>query len=108
MRSREAGCRQVPSIGDQARQGGAHTGMKAHGIAAGLIAVHYYLEALVRRGGWESMDMEIWFKRPMFWDERLILQDKTDGGRLSAMRIENQAGKTASQARLNGFSPTAP
>ncbi|MDA1098302.1 MAG: MaoC/PaaZ C-terminal domain-containing protein [Proteobacteria bacterium] len=72
-------------------------------IAAGLMAVHYYLEAMARRGAADTMDLEIWFKRPMFWDERLTLQDKTHGGRLTAMRIENQAGKTASQARINGY-----
>ncbi len=72
-------------------------------IAAGLMAVHYYLEALARRGTVDSMDLEIWFKRPMFWDERLTLQNQTDGGRLTAMRIVNQAGKIASQARVNAI-----
>lgn len=77
-------------------------------IAAGLMAVHYYFEALARRGAGEGMDLEIWFKRPMFWDERLSLQDKTDGKRLTAMRILNQSGKIASQARVNGIIAAPP
>ncbi|MFP6775078.1 MAG: hypothetical protein VCE74_22525 [Alphaproteobacteria bacterium] len=70
-------------------------------IAAGLMGVHYYLEALARNGATDKMDLEIWFKRPMFWDETLTLRHCTDGGRLTAMRIENQAGKPASLARVN-------
>ncbi len=70
-------------------------------IAAGLIGVHYYLEALARMGAPDTLDIEIWFKRPMFWDERLSLHHQTVDGRLTAMRIENQAGKAASLARVN-------
>jgi hypothetical protein len=37
----------------------------------------------------------------MFWDERLSLHQHIVDGRLAAMRIENQAGKAASLARVN-------
>ena len=70
-------------------------------IAAGLMGVHYYLEALARLGPPDTLDIEIWFKRPMFWDERLSLHQHISDGRLAAMRIENQAGKAASLARVN-------
>ncbi|MBT4491175.1 MAG: hypothetical protein HOC72_26800 [Rhodospirillaceae bacterium] len=70
-------------------------------IAAGLMGVHYYLEAMARHDAAEGMDIEIWFKRPMFWDETLTLRHKSENGRLTAMRIENQAGKAASLARVN-------
>jgi acyl dehydratase len=70
-------------------------------IAAGLMGVHYYFEAMARLAPVDTMDMEIWFKRPMFWDETLTLRHRTVGGNLTAMRIENQAGKAASLVRIN-------
>ena len=70
-------------------------------IAAGLIGVHYYLEAMAGYGATDKLDLEIWFKRPMFWDETLTLRRHVDGSRLTSMRIENQAGKPASLARIN-------
>ena len=70
-------------------------------IAAGLMGVHYYLEAMARHGARDALDIEIWFKRPMFWDETLTLRHRNIDGALIAMRIENQAGKAASLARVN-------
>ncbi len=70
-------------------------------IAAGLMAVHFYMEAVARRGAPDTLDMEIWFRRPMFWDETLTLLHRTSAGQLTDMRIENQAGKAASLARIN-------
>ncbi len=70
-------------------------------IAAGLIAVHYYLEAVAHRCASGTLDIEIWFKRPMFWDETLTLRHKTVNGQLTGMRIENKVGKVASMARVN-------
>ena len=70
-------------------------------IAAGLIALHYYLEAVARRCASGTLDIEIWLKRPMFWDETLTLRHKTVTGQLTGMRIENKVGKVASMARVN-------
>ena len=70
-------------------------------IAAGLIAVHYYLEAVAHRCASGTLDIEIWFKRPMFWDETLTLRHKTVNGQLTGMRIDNKVGKVASMARIN-------
>jgi hypothetical protein len=70
-------------------------------IAGGLMGVHYYLEAIAHGGQPDQLDLEIWFKRPMFWDETLSVMEKRDGGRVAAMRIDNEAEKAASLARLN-------
>ncbi len=70
-------------------------------IAGGLMGVHYYLEAIARDGQPDQLDLEIWFKRPMFWDETLTVMEHRDDDRVTAMRIENEAQKAASLARLN-------
>ncbi|MDP6830025.1 MAG: MaoC/PaaZ C-terminal domain-containing protein [Alphaproteobacteria bacterium] len=70
-------------------------------IAGGLMGVHYYLEAIAHQGQPDRLDLEIWFKRPMFWDETLTVLRRKEGDRIAELRIENEAKKAASLARLN-------
>ncbi len=70
-------------------------------IAGGLMGVHYYLEAIARGGQPDQLDLEIWFKRPMFWDETLSVLQRLESDRVTHLRIENKAQKAASLARLN-------
>ena len=54
-------------------------------IAAGLMGIHFYREALERAYRPKSFDLEVWFRRPMFWDDTLTLVAREDGGRIAAM-----------------------
>ena len=63
-------------------------------IAAGLMGIHFYMAHIVRSGLPDRLEMDVRFLRPMFWDDRLVLQKQ--GGHL---RLVNQAGKPVSEAR---------
>ena len=65
-------------------------------IAAGLMAINFYMAALVRGGVPDRIDLSVRFLRPMFWDDRLSLQ--RNRGRL---RLVNGEGRSTSQAVLS-------
>ena len=65
-------------------------------IAAGLMGIHYYVAALAGEDGIpDRLDLAIRFLRPMFWDDRLVLQ-RRDG----RMRLVNPEGKPVSEAEF--------
>ncbi|MEL0021320.1 MAG: hypothetical protein VW709_15710 [Rickettsiales bacterium] len=65
-------------------------------IAAGLMGIHFYREALEKRHAPTSFDLEVWFRRPMFWDDTLSLVAREEGGRIAAMHLLCSDGKPAS------------
>lgn len=73
---------------------------KEHGfrapIAAGLMGIHLYREALEKLYQPKSFDLEVWFRRPMFWDDTLSLVAREALGRICAMHLLGSNGKPAS------------
>lgn len=65
-------------------------------IAAGLMGIHFYREALEKRYTPESFDLEVWFRRPMFWDDTLSLVAREVDGRVAAMHLLCSDSKPAS------------
>lgn len=74
-------------------------------IAAGLMGVHLLLAALVEGKPPDALDISIWFKRPMFWDDHLTVLAKREGGVITGLRIENDEGKATSLARVDAITP---
>lgn len=69
-------------------------------IAAGLMAAHYVLEALLRRGPITALDMEMRFLRPMFWDDALRILGREADGRLAEVAVLGPAGKALGRATV--------
>ena len=81
---------------------------KQHGfkapIAAGLIGIHLYREVIARHmRNPECFDMEVWFRRPMFWDDRLSLVVKKKNDSIVAMHILGPDGKPASNCLMHAM-----
>ncbi len=72
-------------------------------IAAGLMGVQLLLAALVDGAPPEALDISIWFKRPMFWDDRLTVLAKRQGGQITDLRLQNDEGKATSLARIDAI-----
>lgn len=70
-------------------------------IAAGIMGSHIMMEALVLDGGGppKTLDMEVRFRRPMFWDELLTVTGEhapaNRGGHLSKISLMKPEGKPA-------------
>ncbi len=81
---------------------------RAHGfrapIAAGLMGVHLLLAALAEEAPPDTLDISIWFKRPMFWDARLAVLARREAGVITDLRLENEDGKATSLARIGSVS----
>jgi hypothetical protein len=65
-------------------------------IAAGLMGIHFYREALEKQYAPKDFDLEVWFRRPMFWDDRLSLVAREEGGRITRMHLLGSDGKPTS------------
>jgi acyl dehydratase len=81
---------------------------KKHGfrapIAAGLMGVHLYREVIARyMGNPECFDMEIWFRRPMFWDDTLSLLTKRKNENINAMHLLGGDGKPTSNCLIHSM-----
>lgn len=64
-------------------------------IAAGIMGSHIMLESLIQDGGGpiQTLDMDVSFRRPMFWDDLLaITADRKDGhlSKISLMKPERK------------------
>ena len=70
-------------------------------IAAGLMGIHFYREALARNHGSTDFDLEIWFRRPMFWDDTLSLVARKQQGKIEAMHLLGSDGKPTSNCILH-------
>ena len=66
-------------------------------IAAGIMGSHIMMEPLVREGGGppKQMEMEVRFRRPMFWDELLAIHGQHTGDHLSRIALIKPEGKVA-------------
>jgi hypothetical protein len=66
-------------------------------IAAGIMGSHIMMESLVREGGGppKQLDMEVRFRRPMFWDELLAVHGERANGHLSKLALMKPEGKVA-------------
>ena len=65
-------------------------------IAAGLMGIHFYREALQNAYKPDAFDLEVWFRRPMFWDDTMTLMASKERGRICAMHLLCSSGKPAS------------
>lgn len=71
-------------------------------IAAGLMAIRFMIEALSKDTMPQQLDLQIRFRRPMFWDEKLDLWGRhDDAGKLTYIAIVNQDGKLANDGVVN-------
>tara|TARA_Y100000588_G_C14266426_1_gene930128 strand:+ start:2947 stop:3717 length:771 start_codon:yes stop_codon:yes gene_type:complete len=70
-------------------------------IAAGLMAIHFYREALARYQDSTDFDLEVWFRRPMFWDDTLSLVAKKRQGKIESMHLLGSDGKPTSNCILH-------
>lgn len=70
-------------------------------IAAGLMGLHYYREALETRHRATGFDLEVRFRRPMFWDDTLTLVAREESSRIVAMRLLGSEGKPTSLATVH-------
>ena len=52
-------------------------------------------------GNPECFDMEVWFRRPMFWDDRLSLVVKKKNDSIVAMHILGPDGKPDSNCLMH-------
>ena len=66
-------------------------------IAAGIMGSHILMEALVKDGGGppQTLDMDVRFRRPMFWDELLTVTGERGNGHLSKISLMKPEGKPA-------------
>ena len=65
-------------------------------IAAGLMGIHFYREVLETHYAPSAFDLEVWFRRPMFWDDTLSLVAREENGRIAAMHLLGSDGKPTS------------
>lgn len=71
-------------------------------IAAGLMAIRFMMEALSKDAIPQKLDIQIRFRRPMFWDEKLDLWGRhDDAGKLAYIAVVNQDGKLANDGIVN-------
>lgn len=71
-------------------------------IAAGLMAVRFMMAQLWRKGPVQTLKMSIRFRRPMFWDEELVLNGAGDNNEhLFLMRSSD--GKVANEAHVQSI-----
>ncbi len=71
-------------------------------IAAGLMAIRFMMEALSKDAMPRQLDMQIRFRRPMFWDEKLDIWGRhDDAGKLAYIAVVNPDGKLANDGVVN-------
>jgi acyl dehydratase len=66
-------------------------------IAAGIMGSHIMLESLIQDGGGpiQTLDMDVSFRRPMFWDDLLTITADRADGHLSRISLMKPEGKPA-------------
>lgn len=70
-------------------------------IAAGLMGIHFYREALQKAYQPNAFDLEVWFRRPMFWNDTMTLMALKEKGRICAMHLLCPSGKPASNCIIH-------
>lgn len=74
-------------------------------IAAGLMAVRFMMAHLWRTGPVSTLKMSIRFRRPMFWDEELILNG-AGANNENLFMIRTSDGKVANEAHVRSITYT--
>lgn len=69
-------------------------------IIGGGMGVHYLIAEIWRRFSPRSLDLDIYFRRPIFWDDALSVRAAVDGGTWRAICLA-KGGKVATEARIN-------
>ncbi len=72
-------------------------------IIGGGMGVHYLNAAIWRRFRPQSVDLEIYFRRPIFWDDDLSIRADEDGDTWTALCLA-KGEKVATEARVNAIS----
>lgn len=71
-------------------------------IIAGNQTVNFLLEALALERVPETFDVTIRFRRPVFWDDALVVEGRRrGGGTLQAVRAVNGEGKVVADCRID-------
>lgn len=71
-------------------------------IIGGGMGVHYLAAAIWREFSPQSVDLDICFRRPIFWDDRLSVRVDDREGRWRAICLAKD-GKVATEARINAI-----
>lgn len=71
-------------------------------IIGGGMGVHYLAAAIWREFAPQTVDLDIYFRRPIFWDDRLSLRVREEEGTWTAICLAKD-GKVATEARINGI-----
>ena len=78
---------------------------KQHGfrapIAAGLMGLHFYRKFISENSNSKSFDLQVWFRRPMFWDDELSLVVRDLKSEKYDMHLLASNGKPTSNCRLS-------
>lgn len=81
-------------------------GFRAPLIGGGM-GVHYFMASLWRTHTPSQFDMDIYFRRPIFWDDALfVAYDIRESGDWSAVcvaKVEDGIGKVATEARIHAI-----
>jgi hypothetical protein len=75
-------------------------GFRAPLIGGGM-GVHYLLAAIYADGVPDSFDLDIYFRRPIFWDDSF--QVVRDGGAMALTRVEGELTKVLTEMRINAL-----
>jgi hypothetical protein len=78
-------------------------GFRAPLIGGGM-GVHYLLRALWQQNPIERLDMDIYFRRPIFWDDTFTVAAEAGAGGWRAMALIKD-GKVLTEARINDLAP---
>ncbi|NKB58094.1 MAG: hypothetical protein GKS00_17355 [Alphaproteobacteria bacterium] len=71
-------------------------------IIGGGMGVHYLAAAIWREFSPQSVDLDIYFRRPVFWDDALSVMVDGRGADWTAICLAKD-GKVATEARINGI-----
>jgi acyl dehydratase len=71
-------------------------------IIGGGMGVHYLAAAIWREFNPQFLDLDIYFRRPVFWDDRLSVMVDDRSGTWTAICLAKD-GKVATEARINGI-----
>ena len=69
-------------------------------IIGGGMGVHYLAAAIWREFTPQTIDLDIYFRRPVFWDDQLSVMVDDRGGPWIAICLAKD-GKVATEARIN-------
>ena len=69
-------------------------------IIGGGMGVHYLTAAIWREFNPQAVDLDIYFRRPIFWDDQLSLMVDDRGGNWTAICLAKD-GKVATESRIN-------